>query len=62
MRLPKLTGVDTRRGHDAQAPRMPAARLLGIEASYSGACCRRDAATGKFLDCCYGPCRVVNSC
>ena len=62
MRLPKLTGAIARRPQDAQAPRMPAVRPMGIEASYSGACCRRDPATGKFLDCCYGPCRVVNSC
>jgi len=30
--------------------------------NYAGECCRRDSVTGKFLDCCYGPCRVVDSC
>jgi hypothetical protein len=64
MKLPQLNDGEMRQSCTAQSRGVPALHSAGagVEQSYSGACCRRDPASGKFLDCCYGQCRVVSSC
>lgn len=55
-------GVEAQHAFRHKAPKAAAGRAMGVEKSYSGQCCRRDPQSGKFLDCCYGQCRVVDSC